>query len=134
MAARVVERVDLLVVAADDDDRVGVDVEDEVIARALHLTRVAGEEPTTAPDALEVELVDQRVDLKLALQRVAGLVLGDQTVEQRPSFDGRHRGHYRRSRAPAGSYSTSGATSAPWRTPKASTSSGVPATVSAGGR
>ena len=134
MAAGVVERVDLLVVATDDDDRVGVHVEDEVVARALHLTGVAGEEPAAAPDALQVELVDSGIGLELARQRVAGLVLGDQTVEQRPGFGGRHRPHYRRRRAPAGSYSTSGATSAAWRVPNASISSGVPVPASAGGR
>ena len=84
MAAGVVERVDALVVAADDDDRVRVDVEDEVVARALDLAGVAGEEPVAAPDALEVELVDARIGLELALERVAGLVLGDQTAEEHP--------------------------------------------------
>ncbi len=86
MAAGVVERVDALVVAADDDDRVRVDVEDEVVARALDLAGVAGEEPVAAPDALEVELVDARVGLELALERVAALVLGDQAVEERGGF------------------------------------------------
>ncbi len=85
MATRVVQRVDPLVVAADDDDRVGVDVEGEVVPRALDLARVSGEEPAAAPDALEVELVDPRVGLELALESVAGLVLDDQTVEQRSS-------------------------------------------------
>ena len=72
--------------------------------------------------------------LKTVGQGVAWRVLRDQTVEQRPGFGGRHRPHYRRRRTPAGSYSTSGATSAAWRVPNASISSGVPVPASAGGR
>ena len=83
MAAGVVERVNSLVVAADDDDRVRVDVEHKVVAGLLDLTRVAGEKPAAAPDTLEVELIDARIGLELTLERVAGLVLGDQTVEER---------------------------------------------------
>jgi len=82
MATGVVQRVQPLVVAAHDDDRVGVEVEDDVVARALHLAAVAGEEPATAPDALEVELIDPGVGLELARQRMAGLVLGEQSIEQ----------------------------------------------------
>ena len=77
MATRVVERMNATVVAPDDDDRVGVDVEDEEITRAPHLARVAGEEPTASPDALEVELIDARIGLELALQGVAWRVLRD---------------------------------------------------------
>jgi len=86
MATRVVERVDPVVVAADDDEGVGVDVEDKIIARALDLTRVAREEPAAAPDALELEPVDPGVGLELTLERVAGRMLDDQPVEQRLSF------------------------------------------------
>jgi hypothetical protein len=83
MTAGVVERGKLSVVAADDDERVAVDVEEEVIARFLELTRVAGEQPSAAPDTLEVELVDAGIGLELALECVTGLVLDDQTLEQR---------------------------------------------------
>src|SRR5213593_2313500 len=86
MATRVVKRVDPVVVAADDDEGVGVDVEDKIIARALDLTRVTSEEPAAAPDALELELVDPGVGLELALERVARRMPGDQPVEQRLSF------------------------------------------------
>jgi hypothetical protein len=86
MATRVVERVDPVVVAADDDEGVGVDVEDKIIARALDLTRVAREEPTAAPDALELEPVDPGVGLELTLECVAGRMLDEQPVEQRLSF------------------------------------------------
>ena len=163
MAARVVERVDRTVVSPDDDEGIGVDVEHEVVAGALHLARVAGEEPAPAPDALEVEPVDAGVGLELALERVAGLVRGDQAVElslrigemlgreevrchdsesiiarlapsamDTPSGEGRLC--YCRRRAPSGSYSTSGATSAPQRCPKTSTSSRVPTPVRSRGR
>jgi len=84
VAAGVVERVDPLVVAADDDDRSRYRCpEDEVVAGLLDLARVAREEPATAPDALEVELVEAGVRLELALERVPGLVLADQTLKQR---------------------------------------------------
>src|SRR5438105_11271141 len=74
MAAGVVERVNSLVVAADDDDRGRVDVEHKVVAGLLDLTRVAGEKPAAAPDTLEVELIDARIGLELTLERVVGLV------------------------------------------------------------
>ena len=83
VATRVVECVNHSVVAAHDDDRVGVDVEDDVVARPLHLAAVAGEEPSATPDALEVEPVDSRIGLEFAREREAGLVLGEQSVEQR---------------------------------------------------
>ena len=56
---------------------------DEVVARRLDLTGVAGEEPPATPDTLEVELVDAGIGLELALERVARRVLRDQTLEQR---------------------------------------------------
>ena len=84
VAARVVERVDPLVIAADEDDRVGVDVEDEVVAGPLDLARVAREEPAAPPDPVEVELVDPGIGLELALERVPGFVLADQTLEEPP--------------------------------------------------
>jgi hypothetical protein len=83
MTAGVVECRDVSVVTADDDDRVDVDVKDEVVARSLDLTAVAGEEPPATPDSLEVELVDAGIGLELALERVARRVLRDQTLEQR---------------------------------------------------
>src|SRR4029077_13367041 len=66
MTAGVVECGDVSVVTADDDDRVGVEVEDEVVTRYLGLTGVAGEEPPATPDTLEVELVDAGIGLELA--------------------------------------------------------------------
>jgi hypothetical protein len=44
---------------------------------------VAGEEPSATPDALEVELVDSRIGVELALEGEAGLVLDQQPIEQR---------------------------------------------------
>jgi hypothetical protein len=75
MAAGVVERLGFRRRLPGYDERIRVDVEHEVVAGALHLTRVAGEEPTSAPDALEVELVDAEVGLELAGERVPGLCL-----------------------------------------------------------
>ena len=86
VTARIVERVDRRVVAADDDDRVGIDLEDEVVAGLLHLTGVTGEEPAASPDALEIELVDAGIGLELSLQRVARLVLDDQAIQKRTSI------------------------------------------------
>src|SRR5438132_898311 len=101
VATGVVQRVDPVVVTADDDDGVVVDVEDEIVAGAPHLTRVAGEEPAAAPDALEVELIDPGIGLELALECKARRVLGDEAVEQLLGFgelrrrqeEARHRLH-----------------------------------------
>src|SRR5215831_2050950 len=85
MAARIVECADLSIIRADDDDGIQVDVEHEVVAGVLHLARVTGEQPAAAPDALDVELVNARVRLELARQRIARLVRGDEPVGQRLS-------------------------------------------------
>src|SRR4029453_9808837 len=75
----------------DHDERVAIDVEDEVVAGSLDLTRVAREEPATPPDALEVQLVDAGIGLELPLERVPGLVLGDQAIEEGLGIAARHR-------------------------------------------
>jgi len=81
-----VERVDSLVVSADEDDRVGIDVEDEVVAGLLDLARVAAKS-SRAPDPVEIELIDPGIRLEFALERVPGFVLADQAHEERLSVE-----------------------------------------------
>jgi hypothetical protein len=83
VATGVVQGANRPVVAADHDDRIGVHVEDDVVARPLHLAGMAREEPPATPDALEVQLVESRVGVELALEREAGLVCDEQAFEQR---------------------------------------------------
>src|SRR5262249_31981659 len=90
-----VKCVNLPVVAPHYDYGVCVDVEDDVVARSLHLAAVGGKEPSATPDALEIELVDTRIGVELALEGEAWLVLGQQPLEQRLSVSALRSGERR---------------------------------------
>ena len=78
MTADVVQRLNCAIVAADDDDGVGVHLEREVVARFGDFARVSGEEPALPPHGLDVGAINLRARIKFLRQRPAGPTLSDQ--------------------------------------------------------
>ena len=68
MTANIVEATNRAIFAADDDERIGIHLEREVIAGFGDLARVPGEKPAPAPDALPVGAIDCFVRIERARQ------------------------------------------------------------------
>ena len=83
MAADIVEGADLAVAVAHHDDRFGAHLVGEEVARPGHLEGVAGEQPMAVKNPCQIGVEDLRCDVKIALQRSAGPVLGDQAGDLR---------------------------------------------------
>src|SRR3989441_3527798 len=76
--ADIVECTDGAVVASNDDDGVGIDLEREVIPRLRYLASVPGKEPTGSPDTFDVQAVQLSLAIKLTRQRPALAAGGEQ--------------------------------------------------------
>src|SRR4051812_33679067 len=83
VAADIVEGADYPVGAAHHDDRLVPDRIGEEVARPRHLEGVAGENPMTVKNSCQIGVEDRVVDVKIALQRSTGPVLGDQAADFR---------------------------------------------------
>ena len=70
--------MDGAVVASNNDDGVGIDLEREVIPRLRYLASVPGKEPTGSPDAFDVQAVQLSLAIKLTRQRPALAAGGEQ--------------------------------------------------------
>ena len=68
MTANIVEATERAILAADDDEGIGIHLEREVIAGFGDLARVPGEKPAGAPDALQVGAIDGFARIELAWQ------------------------------------------------------------------
>ena len=68
MAANIVEATNPAIFAADDDERIGIHLEREVMAGSGDLARMPGEKPAGVPDALQVGAIDGFVRIELAWQ------------------------------------------------------------------
>src|SRR5262245_39820005 len=68
MAADVVQRPDGSVLAADHDDRVGIDLEREPVAGVAQLAGMPGEQPALAPNLLYINAVERLVAMEGARQ------------------------------------------------------------------
>ena len=77
MAAGIVQRIDLAVIAAHDDHRIGADLHGHVIARMGNFAVMADEQPVLVPDMLEVELMKGRIDVEGLVQAVAGFAAAE---------------------------------------------------------
>jgi hypothetical protein len=66
MPTHVVQGMDGAILTTDDDDRVGIHLDEEVIARLRNLTRMPGEQPSATPDLLDVEAVQFGIGKELA--------------------------------------------------------------------
>ena len=69
MPTDIVEGVYGSVVTANDNDRVRVHLQREIIPGLGDLARVAGKQPTSPPDPFEIQLVDVVIAIKRAGQR-----------------------------------------------------------------
>src|SRR5437016_9917220 len=78
--ADIVECMDRSVVASDDDDGVGIDLECEVIPRLRYLASVSGKQPAGSPDAFDVQPVYLGIAIKIIRQRPTRAASGEQTM------------------------------------------------------
>src|SRR5687767_13496550 len=83
MAADVVDGIDGAVLVADDEDRIGVDVEREIIAGVWDFAGVTGEEPAFAPDCFQVVAVNFRIRIEGPEQTVVGGLAIDEILNNR---------------------------------------------------
>ena len=81
--ADVVIRAHRAVVVANDDDRVGIHPEREVISGLRNLARVSGEQPAGSPNAFDVASVNCVIAIKLAGQRPTRTALCKQLGAER---------------------------------------------------
>ncbi len=72
MPAGIVERADLPVAAADDDDRIVADLQREVVAGRRDLAIMAGEQPVAIEERLEIEPVELGIGIELPVEAHAG--------------------------------------------------------------
>ena len=73
--------MDLPLVIPDDDQRVGIQREREIVARLGNLAAVAGKQPSPPPDLLDIGTVDQFVPVEFARQTMPRLAGLDQPFE-----------------------------------------------------
>jgi len=67
--ANIVERMERSVVVSDDEDRVGIDLEREIIPRLRQFTGMPGKQPARLPDTFDVQAVQLGIAIKLTRQR-----------------------------------------------------------------
>src|SRR6266516_4152847 len=70
--------MDRSVVASDDDDGIGIDLEGEVIPRLRYLAGVSGKQPAGSPDAFDVQSVYPGIAIKFTRQRPTRTARGEQ--------------------------------------------------------
>src|SRR5258706_6715323 len=92
MAADVGETVNAAVFAADDDERVRVDLHGKVIPRPQNLATMPRKEPAATPNPIQVGTINNLIGVKLARQRPTRLAPGDQRIDQ-VWFAGRYGFH-----------------------------------------
>jgi hypothetical protein len=73
MSAHIPKRSNLQVVTADNDERIIVDCERNVITRAGNLASMYDKEPTASPNTLQLRAVNQLARIKLARERLVRL-------------------------------------------------------------
>src|ERR1041385_745880 len=83
MPANIVNRIDTAILIANDQNRIGVDVEREIIAGISNLARMAREQPAFAPDRFEVVAIDVRIGIKWPEQTVTGGLTGNKILNDR---------------------------------------------------
>ena len=83
MAADIVKGADLARPVAHDDDRFGADLVGEEVAWPRHLEGIAGEDPMAMKNSCQIGFEDLPGDVKIAFQRAARAVLGDQAGDLR---------------------------------------------------
>src|SRR5262249_2419130 len=81
VGAEVVEGADLPVVAAEHEQRIGVDAERAIVARIRDLACGPCEDPAVPPDALQLVLIERGVVIEGARQAIAFLSLGYQSPD-----------------------------------------------------
>ena len=77
VATDVVKGVRLAVVVADKQDRIGIEVQAEVIARVWDFAGMTGEKPAFAPHDGEIEFVDFGIGVERRQQAMGGRLTGD---------------------------------------------------------
>src|SRR5262249_37141453 len=80
---RVEESADLSIVPANEDERIAAEFMRKIVARMGDAVGVAGEEPVSPEDPLQIEGEDLRIGVERLLQRPAGPVPGDQISDPR---------------------------------------------------
>src|SRR6266542_3563503 len=82
MAADVVETAYDTVFAPDDNEGVSVDLQRKIIARPQSLATMPGKEPAATPDPIQIGAINNFIRVKLARQRMARLMPGEQRIDQ----------------------------------------------------
>jgi hypothetical protein len=81
MAANVVEATNRTILTANEDERIRVDLNSKVIAWPQNFTAMAGKNPSTTPNAIEISAIDFVVGIKLPRQGPSGPAFGNQQGE-----------------------------------------------------
>ena len=102
VAADIVVGADLTVVIADDNDRVGADVDREIVAGLRHLGDRCDEYPGRGEDPFDIAREELRADVERCRQRIPGHAFVDEPVDIGPAVPARSSGRSKAVRAGIG--------------------------------
>src|SRR5439155_357194 len=75
------ERVDGLVFAPNDEDRIRIDFEREIVAGPWNFAPMSGKQPARAPDAVHFPTIHFAVRVEVAFERPTRATLGDERFD-----------------------------------------------------
>src|SRR5262245_34921771 len=81
VAANVVQGENHSVLATNDKDRVALDGESEVVPGSRNLAGMAGKQPTSSPNAIQLEAIYFTIRVEVASERPARTTLGDERLD-----------------------------------------------------
>src|SRR5688572_23250165 len=89
MTAHIMKRSNNPVIGADNDDRITIHRQGEIIPGLANLTGVPNEDPSATPNAFEIESIDFLVEIKLAREGPAGATFSEQRSDAQADGVGR---------------------------------------------